>query len=219
MEVKKIRKTGIGRKIRNQFMAGLLVMIPLGATILILVWLFNSIDHILHPVINAIYHGGWFWNTENTGVQTDIPGLGFGVTVILIYIVGTIATNVLGKRLIKWGDTILDKVPIFRLVYRSIRQIIASFSIADDTFMQVVLVEFPQKGQKTMAFVTNEIIGKDGKKLYSVLIPTAPNPTSGFMEILKEEDIIRTNIPVDEAIKMIISAGKVMPDEVRAKFQ
>jgi uncharacterized membrane protein len=198
-------KISFGRKIRNQFVAGLLVMIPLGATILILVWLFNSIDHILQPIINAVF-------------GRHLPGVGFGVTIILIYLAGVIATNVIGHRLIKWGDSLLDKVPIFRLVYRSIRQILASFSVANNTFMQVVMVDFPHKGMKAMAFVTNEITGQDGKKSYTILIPTAPNPTTGFMQIVKEEDITHTKISVDEAIKMIVSAGKVMPEEVCTKL-
>jgi uncharacterized membrane protein len=201
MEEKKTTKVSLGKKLRNQFMAGLLVMVPLGATILILVWLFNSIDHILQPIINRIF-------------DRDIAGVGFGVTIILIYLMGVIATNVIGHRIIKWGDSLLDRVPIFRLVYRSLRQILASFSVSNNTFMQVVMVDFPHKGMKAMAFVTNEIIGRDGKKNYTVLIPTAPNPTTGFMQIVREEDVTTTKISVDEAIKMIVSAGKVMPAEV-----
>jgi uncharacterized membrane protein len=198
-------KLSIARTIRNQFMAGLLITVPLGATILILVWLFNSIDHILQPVIEAIF-------------KRDLPGLGFGVTIILIYVAGVITRNVIGHKVLKWGSNLLDRVPIFRLVYKSIRQVMHSFSVPNNTFMQVVLVEFPNKGQKAIAFLTNEMTDKEGHKLFSVLIPTAPNPTTGFLEIFHEKDITRTNIPVDEAIKMIVSAGKVLPEEVREKM-
>jgi uncharacterized membrane protein len=206
MEDKKNAKVSFGRTIRNQFMAGLLVTIPLAATILILVWLFNAVDNILKPAIEAIF-------------KRDLPGVGFGVTIILIYIAGVITRNVIGHRVLKWGNDLLDRVPIFRLVYKSIRQIMNSFTVPDTTFMQVVLVEFPNKGQKAIAFITNEMTDKEGHKLFSVLIPTAPNPTTGFLEIFHEKDIIRTNIPVDEAIKMIVSAGKVMPEEVREKIR
>jgi len=117
---------------------------------------------------------------------------------------------------LKWGNAILDKVPVFRLIYKSIRQIITSFSFPENTgFMQVVLVEFPIKGMKTIAFVTNEMIDKDGVKQISVFVPNVPNPMGGFLEILKEEDIIRTNISVDEAMKMIVSVGRVMPADVQ----
>jgi uncharacterized membrane protein len=206
MDEKKVHREGWGKKLRGQFMTGLLVIIPLGASVLILVWLFTSIDNILQPVIRAI----WGHN---------ITGVGFGVTVILIYVVGVIARNVVGKRIIKYGDSLLNKVPIFKQLYRGIRQIVDSFSAPDKTgFMQVVLVEFPQKGMRAIGFVTNEIIDKNGKKLISVLIPTAPNPTSGFLEIVKEEDVIRTQIPVDAAVKMVVSAGRMMPDEVQTKI-
>jgi uncharacterized membrane protein len=206
MEDKNISKPGLGRTIRNQFMAGLLVIIPLAATILILIWLFNSIDNILQPVINAIWH-------------RDIPGVGFGVTIILIFLTGVVARNVIGKRILKYGESLLAKVPIFKELYHSIRQIVNSFSASNKTgFMQVVLVEFPMKGQKAIGFVTNEVIDRDGKKLLSVLIPTAPTPTSGFLQIVKEEDVIRTQISVDDAMKMIVSAGLMMPDGVQNKI-
>jgi uncharacterized membrane protein len=206
MDEKKVHKERWGKKLSGQFMTGLLVIIPLGASVLILVWLFTSIDNILQPVIRAI----WGHN---------ITGVGFGVTVILIYVVGVIARNVVGKRIIRYGDSLLNRVPIFKQLYRGIRQIVDSFSDPDKTgFMQVVLVEFPQKGMRAIGFVTNEIIDKNGKKLLSVLIPTAPNPTSGFLEIVKEEDVIRTQIPVDAAVKMVVSAGRMMPDEVQTKI-
>ncbi len=206
MEENKPVKEGFGKTLRNQFIAGLIVMIPLGATVLILVWLFNSIDHILQPLIMAIFN-------------RNLPGVGFGVTIILIYAVGIFARNVIGSRIIKWGDSLLDKVPVFRFIYRSLRQILTSFSSPNSSFIRVVMVDFPQKGMKAMAFVTNEITGQDGQKTYTVLIPTAPNPTTGFLEIVKEENIIHTKISVDEAIKMIVSMGRVMPGEVRTKFQ
>jgi uncharacterized membrane protein len=206
MEDKTKHKPGIGRTIRNTFVAGLLVTVPLGATILILVWLFNSIDHILKPILNAIW-------------DRDLPGVGFGVTIILIFLAGIFTRNVIGHRILKWGSALLDKVPIFRLVYKSIRQIINSFSVPDKEFTQVVLIDFPKKGMKAVAFVTNEITDKTGKKWFSVLIPTAPNPTTGFMEIVSEEEITYTNISVDDAVKMVISAGKVMSDDVRTKIQ
>jgi uncharacterized membrane protein len=203
MEETKIPKTGIGKKIRQQFMAGLIVTVPLGASILILVWLFNTIDNILQPAVEAIF-------------KRDIPGVGFGATIILIYLAGVVARNVLGYRILGYFDRLLQRVPIFSMFYRSIRQIMSSFSTPDNmSFIQVVLVDFPQKGMKAMALVTNEITGPDGKKSLTVLIPTAPNPTTGFMQIVKEEDVIRTKIPVDEAVKMLLSAGKVMPGDLK----
>jgi uncharacterized membrane protein len=206
MEEKIKVKKSFGKTIGAQFMTGLLAILPLGVSIWVLVWVFNTIDDILQPVIFRIW-------------DKNLPGVGFGVTIILIFLIGIFARNVIGHRIIRWGDSLLNKVPVFRLLYRSLRQITTSFSITDNTgFMQVVLVDFPHKGMKAVAFITNEIIHPDGSKSYSVLIPTAPNPTTGFMEILKEEDITRTKISVDEAVKMIISAGRVMPADVQKKL-
>jgi uncharacterized membrane protein len=204
-ETSKVKKS-FGKTLGAQFMTGLLAILPLGISIWVLIWVFNTIDDILQPVILKIW-------------DRTIPGVGFGVTIILIFLVGIFARNVIGHRIMRWGDSVLNRVPIFRLLYRALRQIMTSFSIADNSgFMQVVLVDFPHKGMKAVAFITNEIIQPDGSKSYSVLIPTAPNPTTGFMEIVKEEDLTRTKISVDEAVKMIISAGRVMPEDVHKKI-
>ena len=161
--------SGIGKRLRAQFIAGIVVVLPIGASILILVWVFSAIDNILQPAVRGIWH------------QT-IPGVGFGATVVLIYLVGVIARNVVGKRLIRYGESLLARVSVFRQLYIGIRQILESFSAPDKAgFMQVVLVEFPRKDMKAIGFVTNELTGASGEKLLSVLIPTAPNPTTGFL--------------------------------------
>jgi uncharacterized membrane protein len=206
MEEKARVKRSFGKVLGAQFMTGLLAILPLGVSIWILVWVFNTIDYILQPLIFKIW-------------DKHLPGVGFGVTIIIIFLIGIFARNIIGHRILRWGDSLLDKVPVFRLLYRALRQITTSFSITDNSgFMQVVLVDFPHKGMKAVAFITNEIIHPDGSKSYSVLIPTAPNPTTGFMEIVKEEDITRTKITVDEAVKMIVSAGRVMPSDVRKQL-
>jgi uncharacterized membrane protein len=197
---------GIGKKLRAQFVAGILVVVPVAASVLILIWLFNSIDNILQPIVRTIY-------------GKEIPGVGFGATVVLIYLAGVLARNVVGKRLIKYGDSLLARVPVFRMLYTGIKQILESFSAPNKTgFMQVVLVEFPRKGMQAIAFVTNEMTNTSGEKLISVLIPTAPNPTSGFLQIVREADIVRTRISVDDALKMVVSAGRMTPAEVSRKI-
>jgi uncharacterized membrane protein len=207
MNEKKVARESWGKKVRGQFMAGILVVVPVGASILILVWVFTSIDNILQPAINTIF-------------GHNIPGVGFGATIILIYVVGAIARNILGKRIIRYGESLLAKVPIFRQLSSGIRQILESFAAPGKTgFMQVVLVEFPREGMRALGFITNELKDTTGEKLLSVLIPTAPNPTSGFLQIVKEKDVIRTQITVDEALKMVVSAGRMTPDEVQNKIQ
>lgn len=198
MEVElKAPKDGLGKRIRRQFLAGVLVVVPVGASVLILIWIFTSIDNILQPVINAV-------------LGRTIPGVGFGVTVLLIYLTGLMAGNIVGKKLIHWSEALLARLPVFRHLYTGSKQILESFSAPRQTgFMQVVLVEFPRQGLKAIGFITNELPTQTGERLFNVFIPTAPNPTTGFLEIVREEDMIRTGIPVDEAFKMVVSAGRV----------
>jgi len=198
----RVSRDGVGRKLRRQFITGILISIPLGASIIILIWVFNTVDNLLQPLITYI----WGHN---------IPGVGFGVTVVLIYLVGVIASNILGKRLIRYGESLIGRVPIFRQLYSTIKHIVDSFSAPEKTgFLQVVLVEFPRKGMRAIGFVTNESTDKSGQKLVNVLIPNSPNPMSGFMEIVKEEEVVRTKISVDQALQMIVSAGRMTPEGV-----
>ncbi|MEE8352845.1 MAG: DUF502 domain-containing protein [Dehalococcoidales bacterium] len=196
----------VGRKIRGHFFAGILLIVPLGVTIGIFSWLFASIDGILQPLVRTI-----------TGYT--IPGVGFGATLLLIYVAGVIVSNVVGRRLVGYGEAALGRIPVARYLYNGVRQIISSFTNPDTTgFMQVVLIEFPRRGTRTLGFITNEVVSESGKKLLNVFIPTSPNPTSGFLQIVDETEIIRTGISVDDALKMIVSGGRMSPKEVSEKL-
>jgi uncharacterized membrane protein len=127
--------------------------------------------------------------------------------------------NVIGKRIVRWTESQLSRVPIGRIIYVGIRQVIQSFSDPEKTgFMQVVMVEYPRKGIHTIGFVTNEHIDESGKKLVNVFIPTAPNPMTGFIQIVDESELLRTSITVEEALKMVVSAGRMSPKEVGDKM-
>jgi len=169
---------GIGKKLRTRFLTGILVIVPIGVTIWILVWIFTAIDGILRPIVR-------------------IPGLGFVVMILLIYLVGVMASNVVGRRLINYGESLLG---------------------SKTGFKQVVIVEFPMKGTRTIGFVTNESTDERGEKLLYIFIPTAPNPTSGFLQIVREEDTIQVDMSVDNALKMVISGGTVLPQEISNKL-
>ena len=194
------------KKLRDVIIAGLVVTVPIGLTIWIFAWLFTQIDQLLRP-----------WVTKIFGHQ--IIGVGFGVIVALVLIVGLIATNVMGKRIVHWGESLLAKIPISRTVYEGIRQIIQSFSATDKSgFLQVVMVEYPRKGIHTIAFITNEHIDESGKKMVNVFIPNSPNPMSGFLHIFDDSEIIRTSLTIEEGLKMVVSAGRMSPKEVGDKM-
>ena len=207
MKIKNVAKESWGKKLRAHFVAGILVLVPVGATVLILVWLFNSIDSILQPAINYIF-------------GRNIPGVGFATTIVLIFLVGAIARNIIGRRIIRYGESLLARVPVFRLFYSGIRQILESFATPDKAgFMQVVLAQFPKDGMWTIGFITNELVQPDGEKLINVFIPTSPTPWSGFFQMLKEREIIRTAISVEDAIKMVVSCGRMVSEEVRKELK
>ncbi len=190
------------RKLGTQFVEGIITVVPVGAAILILYWVFNAIDNILQPVIIRVW-------------GHTIPGAGFVVTILLIYLVGVIASNIVGKWLIRRAESALPWMPVFRQLYNGVKQILMSFTAPRDTgFMQVVLTEFPRKGMRAIGFITNELCDEPGKKLFTVFIPTSPNPTSGFLHIVREDEITRTDISVENALKMVVSAGRVSPKEI-----
>ena len=197
----------LGRKARGHFFAGILITVPLGLTVWVFVQIFNWIDGpIQERIIEPIF-------------DREIAGVGFAATLLLVYVAGVVASNVFGRRLIRYVESLLARIPVAGYFYGGIRQILQSFSAPDKTgFMQVVLVEFPRKGTRTIGFITNEVSDQSGKKLLNVFIPTSPNPTSGFLQILDEDQIIRTDMSVDDALKMVVSGGRMSSPEIGEKL-
>jgi len=192
------------RNLRRNFLAGLLVAVPIGIVILLLAWFFTTIDSLLQPAIKAVF-------------GQEFTGLGFIISLVLIYLAGVLASNIVGRRIIHFGESILARVPLLRQLYSGSKLVVAGLSgtgLDKAAFREVVLVEFPRQGMKTIAFITNEIKDKSGKKLLTIYIPTAPIPTSGYFEIVSEDMVIRTDIPVDEAMQMVISSGMISPAEL-----
>lgn len=192
------------KSLRRHFLAGILVIVPIGIAVAVLAWVFTNIDNILQPVISRIF-------------GQEIIGLGFAVAIVLIYIIGIIAENIIGKRAIHFGESLLTRVPVFRQIYTGAKQVVESLSGAGlnkAAFREVVFVEFPREGMKTIAFITNEITDKSGRKLFTIYVPTAPLPASGYLVIVTEDKLIRTDLAVDEAMTMIISSGMASPPEL-----
>jgi uncharacterized membrane protein len=196
----------VGKAIRKQFITGILVTVPVAGAVLILIWLFFTVDNFLQPAAEYL-------------LGHRVAGLGVAMTIVLIYLIGVVAASVVGRRLVRYGESLLSRVPVFRYLYTGIKQIIESFAAPSEAgFLQVVLVEFPKKGMRVIGFVTSESRVESGDKLITVFIPTSPNPTSGYLEIVREADIIRTTISIDDALKMVLSAGKVSLKEVTERL-
>jgi uncharacterized membrane protein len=203
MEIQsKSRLSQVFGRVRRDFLAGILVIVPLAATIWILKWLFDAVDGILEPAVEAIF-------------GRPIAGIGFGILIILIYLAGLFVSNFIGKKIIERGESLLREVPMIREIYSTFKQILQSVILPHKGgFREVVLVEFPRPGMKTIGFVTNRVTDMSGQKLVNVYIPTTPNPTSGYLEIIPEADVIHLDMPIDDAIMMVVSGGMVSPEVI-----
>jgi len=191
--------------IRRDFLAGILVVVPLAGTALIIKWLFEAIDGVLEPAVEAIF-------------GRPVPGIGFVVLILLVLLAGLIVSNVLGKRLVSYGESLLSEVPMVRELYNTFKQVLESVLLPHKGgFKEVVLIEFPRPGMKTIGFVTNRIKDSSGQDLVTIYIPTTPNPTSGYLEILPAADVVALDMPIDDAIKMIVSGGMISPEVLEGK--
>jgi len=190
------------RQFRSNIITGVILMIPLFVTILIIVQLFQWIDSALPNII---------------GVKMA-PGLGVLITVVLAYFAGLTAKNYFGKKMIDTGNTIIANIPILNKIYLTIQQVVDVVSINNKkVFERAVLIQYPKENTYSIAFVTSEnntdFSLKAGQKLIAVFLPTTPNPTSGFLLYVSEEDIININIPVEMAIKLVMSGGLLSVDQ------
>ena len=201
------------KKLKQIFLTGLAVTVPIGLTLYILFFLIDIMDSLL-KIIPVRYH-------PDTLLGIHIPGLGTIATVILIFICGLITTSYVGNKIVQSGEDLLYRIPFVRNIYQAIKRF-SDTMVMDrrSSFKRVVLVEFPRKGLYTIGFVTGkpnwEIKREAGENLISVFLPTTPNPTSGYLIILPEDELVEVGMSVEEALTYIISVGIVAPSE-RAK--
>jgi uncharacterized membrane protein len=194
------------KKIFKRYMiAGTAVLVPLIGTYLILKFIIISADDLAMSLLPARLHPDELFGK-------DIPGLGLIATIILILIVGIFTRLYFGKKLVQLGDYIMSKIPLGRGIYSGIKQFMtAILTRSEEKFKSVVAVEYPRKGCWVLGFVTAEPISQirriDEKRLLNIFIPTTPNPTSGFLIMVPEEDTRPLDMGIDEAFKLLISGG------------
>jgi uncharacterized membrane protein len=201
--------------IRGYFMAGLLVIVPLGAVIFVISVIIRLMDRAL-GFIPQKFHPDIY-------LPFKIPGLGLVLFVVIVLVTGILVKNYIGRRIVDFGEYMVSKIPLVRPLYGAVKQLIlAIFGDTHEAFKRVVLVEYPRKGVYSLAFVTartsGEIREKIGTKMLSIFLPTTPNPTSGFFLVLPEEDTIPLSISVEDAFKLLISGGVVEPGEGQSQF-
>ena len=192
------------KKFRTIIVAGLLVWVPLGATIFVLrllISLFGNLDS---------------WLSD----QLNIPIAGIGILLALLVLLGTglIAANYFGKRFVSFWESFLERIPLVRNIYSAVKRF-AEIILSDSSqsFSKVLLIEYPRKGLYSLSFQTSqdlgEVQGKTGEDLVCVFVPTTPNPTSGLILMVPKQDVIELDMGVEDALKMVISLGVVVPGE------
>ena len=203
--VEKEKKRSIFAKIRNNFIAGVVVLIPIGITIYLTLFIISISSKILPKEINPNHY-----------LPYDIPGVEIIITLILITLIGWLSLSFIGKRMLSLLNSILKRIPILRTIYSALGQMTETFTKTDNKKKNVVLVEYPRKGSWAVGFATRENSGeisdKLKKKLINVFVPTTPNPTSGFLLMYPKEDVIYLDLTFEEASKFIVSAGTSNPE-------
>ncbi len=188
--------------LREKFGAGLFIMIPLGITLFILKFLFNFADGILGTYLDSLF-------TAISHHETHFPGLGVLTSLVIIYLVGLLATNVMGNHLIKWGDDLLSRIPLVKSIYVSSKQLTNVLKDGKTPYRRAVFVEWPRPGVRAVGFVTAEVERK-GERLIVVYVPTMPNPTSGFALFFHEDEVLDSGMTVEEAVRFVVSGGMVV---------
>jgi uncharacterized membrane protein len=206
------RKLGAGMRLRNYFLTGLVVAAPVGITAYISWWFITLIDGWVKPLVPEIYNPDHY-------LPFAVPGVGLLFAVAGLTILGALTANLFGRTIVSYGEMMLHRMPIVRNVYSALKQIFETvLSQSQSSFQQAGLIEYPRKGIWSIVFISTSTKGEILERapiagaMLSVFLPTTPNPTSGYLLFVPKEDVIVLDMTVEEAAKLVISAGLVMPD-------
>lgn len=202
------------RFLRRYLVAGLLVWVPLGITLLVVRLLVNWLDGTL-LLLPERYQPAHL-------LGFNIPGLGVVLSVLIVFVTGVLAANLFGRSLVSLWERMLARIPLVRSIYSGAKQLAETlFSEAGQSFRKVVLVEFPRRGLWSLAFQTGTDVGeaqrKTGRDVINIYVPTTPNPTGGYFVMVPREDVVELEMTVDDGLKMLMSMGAVVPQSVHPK--
>ncbi len=203
------------KNVRRRLVAGLLVVFPIFATFFVIKFVFSLLGGVLSPVVRKTLIVMGYVPGNIRFDDFIITSFALVLTFVLLYFIGVFATNVFGKFILGFFETVLHNTPIINNVYKSSKKLIELVSLPGrKAFKRVVIVEIPRAGMKVISFVTGGIKCKDGTELTSIFIPTTPNPTSGYLIYLPESDIVETNMTIEEGMKLVISGSILVPEEI-----
>ena len=199
-------------KIRSWFITGILVLTPIILTAYVAWTFITFVDNLVVPMVPSGYK-------PSNYLPFSIPGLGLIIVFTFTTLVGSLASGLFGRTLIRIWENILNRMPVVRSVYSAIKQILETVMAAQsDAFRQAVLVQYPRKDIWAIGFVTGSTKGEVGKnvseKMINVFMPTTPNPTSGFLLFFPEKDLIYLKMSVEDALKLVVSGGMVIPKDI-----
>ncbi|MBV8618307.1 MAG: DUF502 domain-containing protein [Curvibacter sp.] len=194
--------------LRKWIFSGLLVIVPVAITISVLNWIISTLDQTLQILPMQ-------WRPDQL-LGFHVPGFGVLLTLLILLVTGAVASNFIGKKLVKFGDAVVSRIPVVRSIYSSVKQVSDTlFSESGNAFRTAVLVQWPREGVWTVAFVTGspggDVLTYLKDDYLSVYVPTTPNPTGGYFVMLRRSDCIELDMSVDDALKYIVSMGVVAP--------
>ena len=203
------------KRLRNYFISGLLFWIPLALTVIVIKFFLELINNLVprQYLPEAVFN-----------LDTTIPGSGIILIVLIILITGVLVTNILGRRLVALWEKALNKIPGFRNVYNVLKKVSDTvFNTSTESFRKAFLIQYPSKGIWVIAFQSGDYRGEAesiiGEDIMNLFVPTTPNPTSGFFVMMAKKDAFELDMSVEEAFKLVISAGVVTPNSVGIKDQ
>lgn len=190
--------------VRNTFVAGILALIPVALTYYFIRLFIRFFDNMVQPLLTPL-------------VGFHIPGLGLLVSLFLIYLLGILATNIIGKSALSLFERWLSYIPVARTIYQTTKQVLNALTLSKSGFEKVVYVEYPRRDCWTLAFVTSRVQNPSGVTFVSLFLPTTPNPTSGWVLFVPEKDVIPAELSIEQGLKIIISGGAVCPETLHIK--
>ncbi|MCB1549411.1 MAG: DUF502 domain-containing protein [Hyphomicrobiaceae bacterium] len=212
----------IGARLRNYFLTGLVVVGPVGLTILFIWFVIDRVDTWVKPLLHRLLPAGWL---PVDALPFNIPGIGLITSIIGLMIIGALAANLLGRTLISFGELFVGRMPIVRNVYSALKQLFESVLATANTseaFQKVGLIEFPSKGVWSLVFVTAEVakeiqeVTPSSQDLVTVFVPTGIVPPTGFVSFVPRDQVKLLSMTVEDAAKIILSGGMVVPDAEKA---
>lgn len=217
-------RPGLFSRVRGNFLAGLIVIAPIGLTLYLIWTVVGWIDSWVWPFIPSAYQPeelvNWAMGYPENRISVNVRGIGVVIFLIFTAVVGWITKGFLGRSLLRVGENFVDRMPVVRSIYSGVKQIAETvFSQRDTSFDKACLVEYPRRGIWAIAFISTSAKGEiaDGipveEQKVSVFLPTTPNPTSGFLLFVPKSDVIELDMSVEDAAKLVISAGLVYPNE------